>query len=270
MAFLSSFGQYVQANTVVHRLDARLKLLLLAAYLAGLFMIQGAWCLALYVAILVALYLLARVNLRLALRGLKPLIVILAFTLLANALSFSLPAGAPPSGQGIALIGSFGISPAGLERGLFLTIRIIALFSASSLLTYTTPLVDLSDALVKLLRPLARLRVPTEDIAMMFSIALRFIPLTAAEAERIMVAQSTRGARFDTGGPLARVRAWVPVLVPLFVRLFRRADTLAAAMESRCYSGQRRTHLASVRPALLPILAALALAAALITGGVLF
>jgi len=270
MAFLSSFGQYVAADSVLHRLDARLKLLLLVAYLAGLFLIQSPWCLAFFVALLIGLYLLAEVPLRLALRGLKPLIVILIFTLLANSLSFSLIAGQAPSWSGIALIGSFGITPVGFQRGLFLTIRIMALFSASSLLTYTTPLVDLSDALVKLLRPLARWRVPTEDIAMMFSIALRFIPLTAAEAERIMVAQSARGARFNQGGPLTRVRAWIPVLVPLFVRLFKRADSLAAAMESRCYSGQQRTHLASAGLRLLPLLVALVLAAALITLGVLF
>jgi len=266
---LSPFGQYVAADSFLHRLDARLKLLLLAAYLAGLFLIQSAWCLAIYVVLLVATYLLARVPLRLALRGLKPLIIILLFTLLANSLSFSLPLDQNPGWEGVALIGQFGIKPSGVLRGLFLAIRIIALFSASSLLTYTTPLVDLSDALVKLLRPLARFRVPTEDIAMMFSIALRFIPLTAAEADRIMVAQSARGARFNEGGPLTRVRAWLPVLVPLFVRLFKRADSLAAAMESRCYSGQQRTHLQNTRLQARSLIATLALAAALVAVGVL-
>lgn len=269
MALITPFGQYVGGDSIVHRLDARLKLLLLATFLTGLFLVQSAWGMLLFVALLISTYLVAKVPLSLALRGLKPLFIILAFTLLVNSFSFSLTAGVPPSWEGVALIGGFGIKPEGVLRGVFLTVRIIALFSASSLLTYTSSLVALSDALVQLLKPLARIKVPTEDIAMMFSIALRFIPITTAEAERIMLAQSARGAKFSEGSVLTRVKAWIPVLVPLFVRLFKRADTLAAAMESRCYSGQQRTHLSNKRLKILQIVLVMIVSAALVTAGIL-
>jgi energy-coupling factor transport system permease protein len=131
----------------------------------------------------------------------------------------------------------------GALRGLYFVVRIVLLVGLTSLLTYTTSVVSLTDGLVSLMRPLARLKVPTEDIATMFSIALRFIPVTAEEAEKIMVSQSARGAVFDKGGPIKRAKAWVPVMIPLFVSLFRRADDLACAMETRCYVGKGRTHL---------------------------
>jgi energy-coupling factor transport system permease protein len=226
----------------VHTLDARMKLLLVTTYVAALFLVGGWVGLLACALLLIAGYRVAHIPLRLAARGLKPIIVILAFTLLANSLSFSLdPASTSP--QAIALIGSFGIKPLGALRGLYFALRIVLLVSVTSLLTFSTSIVALSDALTQLMRPLAVLHVPTEDIAMMFTIALRFIPLTAEEAEKIMVAQSARGAVFDKGGPIKRARAWVPVLVPLFVGLFRRADALACAMETRCYRGKGRTHL---------------------------
>ena len=127
--------------------------------------------------------------------------------------------------------------------GLFFAVRIILLVTGTSLLTLTTSPVALTDALSRLMVPLRPLRFPVDDVAMMFSIALRFIPTTAEEAEKIVVAQTARGARFDEGGVVRRARAWVPVLIPLFVNLFRRADHLAVAMESRCYTGERRTRL---------------------------
>jgi energy-coupling factor transport system permease protein len=123
----------------------------------------------------------------------------------------------------------------------------VELVVGTSLITLTTSPVALTDALSRLMRPLGVIRVPVDDVAMMFSIALRFIPTTAEEAERLVVAQTARGARFDSGGLIRRARAWLPVLVPLFVRLFRRADDLAVAMESRCYSGQGRTRLRELR-----------------------
>ncbi|MCL1880337.1 MAG: energy-coupling factor transporter transmembrane protein EcfT [Actinomycetia bacterium] len=269
MAAVMPFGNYIDADTPLHRLDTRLKLLLLVGYVTGLFLVDHWLGLALFCALLLAAYLTARVPLAFALRGLVPLAVILVFVLLANGFSFSLDPLALPSAQsGVSLIGSFGLLPLGLLRGCFLVVRIVALFSAASLLTYTSSLVQLSDALVSLLRPLAVLRLPTEDIAMMFSIALRFIPLTASEAERIMVAQQARGAVFDRGGPLRRARAWLPVLVPLFVKLFRRADRLAAAMEARCYAGKGRTHLRAQTLRASRVLLALLSAAALVVLGV--
>lgn len=128
-------------------------------------------------------------------------------------------------------------------RGLFFAARILLLVAGTSIVTLTTSPVALTDAFAQIMRPLGRVRFPVDDVAMMMAIALRFMPTTAEEAERIIVAQTARGARFDQGGPLVRARAWLPVLVPLFVRLFRRADDLAIAMESRCYRGQGRTRL---------------------------
>jgi energy-coupling factor transport system permease protein len=244
-----------------------MKLLLVTAYVAALFLVDAWPGLLVSLALLIAAYRVAHIPLRLAVRGLKPIIVILAFTLLANTLTFSADPATPASPDAIALIGSFGVKPLGALRGLYFALRIVLLVAVTSLLTFTSSVVALSDALTQLMRPLSHLRVPTEDIAMMFTIALRFIPLTAEEAEKIMVAQSARGAVFDKGGPIRRARAWVPVLVPLFVSLFRRADALACAMETRCYRGKGRTHL-RVSPLSAPHLAVGLLGAlALIVGG---
>jgi energy-coupling factor transport system permease protein len=139
------------------------------------------------------------------------------------------------------------VSGAGLARGAYFAVRIVLLVLGTSVVTLTTSPVALTDALSRLMRPLGFAGVPVDDIAMMFSIALRFIPTTAEEADKIVVAQTARGARFDEGGPVRRAKAWVPVLVPLFVNLFRRADDLAVAMESRCYTGVGRTRLHVLR-----------------------
>ncbi|MDR1082715.1 MAG: energy-coupling factor transporter transmembrane protein EcfT [Coriobacteriales bacterium] len=253
MALVVPFGQYVPGNSIVHRLDARMKLLLVVAYVFALFMVDGWLGLLLCAAVFVGLYLLSGVPFKLAFRGLKPLIILLIFTFLANMLTFDAsPLGESPPAEwtgpfalpeSIALAGGFGIKPLGALRGLYFAFRIMLLVSLTSLLTYTTSVVSLSDGFVSILRPLARLKVPTEDIATMFSIALRFIPVTAEEAEKIMIAQSARGAVFNKGGLIKRTKAWLPVIIPLFVSLFRRADELACAMETRCYVGQGRTHL---------------------------
>jgi energy-coupling factor transport system permease protein len=253
MALVVPFGQYYPGDTSVHRLDARMKLLLVAAYVFALFTVQGWVGLFVCTFLLFVSFGLATIPAKMAFRGLKPILIILIFTFLANSLTFSaLPLGEAPLAEGtgpfsipesIAFFGGFGIKPMGMLRGLYFMLRIVLLVAITSLLTFTTSVVAISDALVSLMRPLAKLRVPTEDIATMFSIALRFIPITAEEAEKIMVAQSARGAVFNKGGPIKRAKAWVPVMIPLFVSLFRRADELACAMETRCYAGQGRTHL---------------------------
>jgi len=273
MALVVPFGQYIQGNTAVHRLDARMKFLIVVAYVAALFLVDGWLGLLVCTGLLLGCYIIAKIPLRRAFRGLKPILILLVFTFLANALTLSAltwgeaqlaeGAGALLIPESIALIGSFGIKTMGALRGLYFALRIILLVCSTSLLTYTTPIVSLTDALVSLMRPLARLRVPTEDIAMMFSIALRFIPITAEEAEKIMIAQSARGAVFNRGGLVRRAKAWIPVMIPLFVSLFRRADELARAMEGRCYAGQGRTHLRVVelvaRDLVIGVVGALAL-----------
>jgi energy-coupling factor transport system permease protein len=230
-----------------------MKLLIVATYVFALFMVDGWAGLFVCTFVLFAAFGIASIPAKLAFRGLKPIFIILIFTFLVNSFTFSaLPLAeaplAPDTGpfsipESIAFFGTFGIKPLGVVRGLYFMLRIVLLVAITSLLTFTTSVVAISDALVSLMRPLAKLKVPTEDIATMFSIALRFIPITAEEAEKIMVAQSARGAVFNKGGPIKRAKAWVPVMIPLFVSLFRRADELACAMETRCYVGQGRTHL---------------------------
>ncbi len=287
MAIPLPFGNYLAMDTPVHRIDARIKLLLVAMYVFALFACKTWAGLLAALLILVIMFAVARIPARMAFRGLKPVLFILAFTFLANALTFSAVDLATASEQAAAqatavgnvaaeaanesfdteqttllalplfgldltidlpqsipLIGSFGIRPLGIIKGLYFALRISLLVLVTSLLTYTTSVVSLTDAISRLLSPLRVIRVPVEDIAMVFTIALRFIPLTASEAEKLMVAQSARGAKFNQGGLVTRIKAWIPVMIPLFVNLFRRADHLAQAMESRCYVGKGRTQLA--------------------------
>jgi energy-coupling factor transport system permease protein len=236
MAVPVPFGQYVPGDSPVHHLDPRAKLGLVAAYTVLLFSIQDWTGFAIAAIAVAAAVVASRVPLRIALRGLRAMGLLFAFTLVANALRWQ-PTTA------LVQVGPIGVDGAGLATGLFFVVRIALLVVGTSLLTLTTPPVALTDALARLMSPLRAVRVPVDDIATMFSIALRFIPTTAEEAEKIVVAQSARGATFDEGGPVRRAKAWVPVLVPLFVKLFRRADDLAVAMESRCYTGVGRTRL---------------------------
>ncbi|MDR2035401.1 MAG: energy-coupling factor transporter transmembrane protein EcfT [Coriobacteriales bacterium] len=240
MAIPLPFGNYLARDTPIHRIDARIKLLLLAVYVFAIFACSTWAGLLALLLVLIVLFAVAHIPPRRALRGLKPILFILLFTFIANAFTFS----TINLSETIPLLGSFGIRPSGVVKGLYFALRISMLVLVTALLTYTTSVVSLTDATTKLLSPLRALRVPVEDIAMVFTIALRFIPLTVSEAEKLVVAQSARGARFNQGGPLARIKAWIPVMIPLFVNLFRRADHLAQAMESRCYVGKGRTLLA--------------------------
>lgn len=237
MAVPVPFGQYVPGDSSVHRLDARVKIGLAFAYTVSLFTV-GAWAgLGLHAGFAALALAFSGVPPRLAARGLVPIAWLLGFTIVVNSVFPAVP-GVP-----LVVLGPVRIDQAGLLTGLFFSARIVLLVFGTSLLTLTTSPVALTDALSALMRPLGAVRFPVDDAAMMVSIALRFMPTTAEEAERIVVAQTARGARFSHGGPIKRARAWLPVLVPLFVRLFRRADDLAIAMESRCYRGAGRTRL---------------------------
>lgn len=234
------FGQYVPGDSPVHALDARAKLGITAALTVALFAVEGWAGIAVVGLAVVAAVALSGVPVRLAARGLAPVAWLLLFTVAANGLDWK-PA------EALVQLGPVGVDGAGLARGAFFGVRILALVLGTSLVTLTTSPVALTDALALLMRPLRAVRFPADDVAMMLSIAMRFIPTTAEEAERIIVAQTARGARFDEGGPIRRAKAWIPVLVPLFVRLFRRADDLAIAMESRAYTGVGRTRLRDPR-----------------------
>lgn len=231
MRIPSTFGQYVPVESLVHALDARTKMALVAGFTALLFMADGFTGLACAAALLALAIGVSRVPLRIALRGVRAVMLILLITLLANALRWN------PATVSLVRVGPLAIDAEGLMTGLFFVTRIVLLVVGTSLLTLTTSPVALTDALERIMRPLARVGFPAGEVAMMLTIALRFIPTTAQEAEKIVVAQTARGARFDEGGLIRRARAYIPVLVPLFVNLFRRADDLATAMESRCYRG---------------------------------
>ncbi|MDR0514292.1 MAG: energy-coupling factor transporter transmembrane protein EcfT [Coriobacteriaceae bacterium] len=255
-----SLDTFIPGTSFVHRCDARVKLPLLLAYSLALFFVD-TWA---GMGINAAFCLIACINARLPwgrmFRPLIPLSLILVLALIGNAFIFDIaqadissvsggvPKDALSAWQPVPLVGSFGFAPAGFVRGCFLVLRIVLLVIASLVVGLTTTSTELSDALYGFLRPLGALKVPVGDIAMIVSIALRFIPLTAEELERVHGAQLSRGAHFGEGGLVQRVRAWQPVFIPLFVGLFRRAHVLALAMEARCYALlPQRTRLC-VRP----------------------
>ncbi|MBX9033340.1 energy-coupling factor transporter transmembrane protein EcfT [Gordonibacter massiliensis] len=246
-------SSYIPGSSPVHACDARVKIVLLAAYSVTLFLV-GTWTgLALCALVFVAVAALSGVPVRRFFALLVPVYVIAGFAVLFNGFALDVSQAAPgavPTVLGdsfpgafaslppVALAGSFGFVPAGFARGCFFAARIVLLVVASLVVTYTTTSTALTDALADFLRPLRRLRVPVDDIAMVFSLALRFIPVTAEEFGRVHDAQQARGAAFAEGSLWQRLRAWQTVLIPLFVGLFRRADALAAAMDARCYGAE--------------------------------
>ena len=241
----AGLGTYLDADSPVHRLDPRVKVGLGALFAVGLFMVASFSGLLLMTLLVVVVAIAGKVPASAALRGVRAVALVLVLTVALQAIRW-MPA------ESLIQLGPFGLSKQGLVNGAFFALRIIVLVVGTSLVTLTTTPVSLTDALERFMRPLARFRFPAHELAMMLSIALRFIPVTADVADQVVTAQRARGARLDRGGPLTRARAWVPVLVPLFVDLFRRADRLAHAMEARCYrGGTGRTRLRELvmRPA---------------------
>jgi energy-coupling factor transport system permease protein len=261
MRGMSGIGQYVPLDSPLHRLDAAAKLGMAAALTVGLFTTSGFAGLAVLALAVGLAVLVSRVPARAVARGLRAVGFIVVFTLAANALRWE-PVAA------LARIGPLGVDAAGLRTGAFFAVRILTLVVGTSLLTLTTSPVQLSGGLERVMAPLKLLRVPVGDLAMTLTIALRFIPTTAEEAEAVVMAQQARGAVFDRGGPVARARAYAPVLVPLFFQLFRRADALATAMEGRCYRGSEgRTRMRQDRMGPADWAAMIVVASALIAVG---
>lgn len=229
-------GQYVPGNSFLHRLEPRAKLLALFALLAAVFLMNdGKQALALS---LFTFFLMVKSGapLRMFLQSLKPILPIVLFTFLIHLFT--------TEGEAFYTLWGFHLTLAGAVKGFLLGWRLALLMLLSSLLTLTTSPVALTDALETLLRPLRVVGLPSGEIAMMMTIALRFVPTLIEEADRVMRAQQARGADFTTGGLKKRVQSFVPVLVPLFVSAFRRADDLAMAMEARCYhGGDHRTRM---------------------------
>jgi energy-coupling factor transport system permease protein len=233
-------AQYYPRPSLIHRLDPRCKVVAVTVMVVGLFLRSSFAALAVYGLVAAVALLASGVPLGWILRGLRPVLWLLILTFAVQLLF------AP--GTAFASFGPLHLSWRGLAIAGYLSLRLVVLVVASLLLTLTTPPIALTDALAWLTRPLRRLHVPTEELALMVTIALRFIPTLMQEIDMIMKAQRARGARFDRGGPLRRARALVPVLVPLFILSFRRADELALAMEARCYlPGSPRTRLHPLR-----------------------
>lgn len=235
-----TIGQYFPGESIIHRLDPRMKIILTTLYIVALFVPSNPVGLLVGAALGLMGYLLSGIPLRMIQKSMKPVIPIILFTAVLNVLFVE--------GEPIFKIWIITVTRQGLVVAVLMVVRIICLIAGTSLLTYTTSPIALTDAIEQLLGPLKRLKMPVHELAMMMTIALRFIPTLIEETDKIMSAQKARGADLESGGLLQRARALIPILIPLFVSSFRRADELALAMECRCYhGGEGRTRMKLLR-----------------------
>lgn len=250
-----TLGQFFPGDSAIHRMDPRMKLILTIVYIVGVFMVSN---LLGYLISLLFLYIVVRISgIRFSylVKGIKPLRFILIFTFVLN-LFFA-------KGETVLLsLGFFTLTAEALSYATYFALRLVFLVMGTSVLTLTTSPVQLTDGLERLMHPLQRFRFPAHELAMMMTIALRFIPLLLEETDKIQKAQMARGADFETGNLIARAKAMIPLLVPLFVSSFRRANDLAMAMEARCYrGGDHRTRLRELCYTRLDAYAVVAMAA---------
>lgn len=224
-----TIGQYFPGNSIVHKLDPRMKIILIFLLIVSIFICKNIAGLGAIILFSVILVLISKIPFKTVLKSIKPLVVIILLTAVLNIFY----------GKGDALVqlGKLKITADGIETAVFMAVRIITLVVISSLLTYTTSPTELTDALERLLKPLKLIKIDVHSIAMTMTIALRFIPTLIEEIEKIMSAQKSRGADLESGNLIHRAKALIPVLIPLFVSAFRRAGELAYAMECRCYHG---------------------------------
>ena len=224
-----TLGQYFPARSLLHKTDPRMKICLTIFAIVLIFVARNFVSLGVAVFYIGLGIVFSRIPFKLYLKSLKPILFIIVFTAVLNIFY--------GSGEPLVQLGWFKITLSGILNSVFVSIRIVVLILASSVLTFTTSPTQLTDAIERLLRPLSKLHVPVHEFAMMMTIALRFVPTLLEETDKIMSAQKARGADMESGGIIQRVKALVPVLIPLFVSAFRRAYDLATAMESRCYHG---------------------------------
>ena len=224
-----TIGQYFPGNSFIHKMDARMKIILIVILIASIFVCKNIISLATIILATVILVAISRIAPKTILKSIKPLAIIIIITAVLNIFY--------GTGEPLVTIGKLSITANGIETAIFMAVRIITLVVISSLLTYTTSPTELTDALERLLKPLKLIKVDVHSIAMTMTIALRFIPTLVEEIDKIMSAQKSRGADMDSGGLIHRAKALIPVLIPLFVSAFRRAGELAYAMECRCYRG---------------------------------
>lgn len=224
-----TFGQYFPADSVIHKMDPRMKLILVILFIAMLFTADGLIPLLVGVAVMAASYVMSGLSFRLIVKSIKPILPIVIFTAVLNIFFIE--------GDPVFQWKFISVSERGIVTAVLMCVRIIALIAGSSLLTYTTTPIALTDGLERLMAPLSKIKVPVHELSMMMTIALRFIPTLIDETEKIISAQKARGADMDSGNAIQKAKALVPVLIPLFISAFRRADELAMAMECRCYQG---------------------------------
>ena len=233
-----TLGQYFPGNTVAHRLDPRTKILLVVIYIVALFQAQGWVGYGLVTLVTLVCMALSNIKPSSMFKGVKPMLFIIVLTALLNVFYT----------EGTPIRPGWIITWEGIARAVQMVLRIVLLISGTFLLTYTTSPIALTDGLELLMNPLKKLKVPVHEMTIMMSMALRFIPTLISETDKIMSAQKARGADFETGSLVQRAKALLPILVPLFVSAFKRADELAVAMESRCYhGGEGRTRMKQLR-----------------------
>lgn len=236
-----TIGQYYPAKSVLHRLDPRVKLVSTLLYLISLFLFKSIPGYIVATVFLVAVIRLSKVPFAYIMKGMKPIIMLLMITVIFNLFL---------TREGDVLFHAwiFTITEGGLRTAVYMAIRLVYLIAGSSLMTFTTTPNELTDGIESLLHPLNKIHVPVHEVAMMMSIALRFIPILLEETDKIMKAQIARGADLESGNMIQRAKSMIPILVPLFVSAFRRANDLAMAMESRCYrGGEGRTKMKPLR-----------------------
>jgi len=232
-----TIGQYYPGNTVIHRLDPRLKILATFMFIVSLFVVNQFLAYGVVIAYLGLSIALSKVPLKFIVRGLRPILMIIILTFVLNMFL-------TPGETWFTIFGRLTVTREGFRQASFMAIRLTLLITGTSLLTLTTSPIQLTDGIEKLLNPFRKIGVPAHELAMMMTIALRFIPTLMEETNKIMKAQMARGGDFESGNLIQRAKSLVPLLVPLFISAFRRADELAMAMEARCYrGGQGRTRL---------------------------
>lgn len=232
-----TLGQFFPGETIVHRLDPRMKLILMITYITALFLASGIYAYLFMFVILVACLTVSKIKPKAVFKGLRPVFIIIILTVILNIFFIR--------GETVLFeLGVVVITLEGLQTAAFMASRLMMLIVSTFLLTYTTSPIALTDAIENMLGPLKKIKLPIHEFAMMMSIALRFIPTLIEETDKIISAQRSRGADFETGGIVKKAKAVLPIIVPLFISAFRRADELATAMESRCYhGGEGRTRM---------------------------
>lgn len=241
-----TLGQYLPGNSIIHRADPRTKIIMTLCFMIILFIVSSIWALLAALVFVASMFMISGISFKYAIRGMKPVLYIIIFTTIIN-MFFT-------DGTVLVKIGPAAITAEGLLLAAVVSLRVFMLIASASIMTYTTTPITLTDGIEKLMKPLNKIKFPVHEMAMMMTIALRFIPTLIDETDKIMKAQAARGADIGSGNLMQRAKSFIPVLIPLFVSSFRRADDLAVAMEARCYRGSEgRTSMRILRFSLLDV-----------------